>query len=484
MDTADKSVMVVGGGAAGVQASLDLANMGLSVHLIEKSPAIGERIVYRDLISRSDFTITPLYPKMVECARHPRIVLHLCSEVMGFKRNPEGFSVKILENPRYVKAEKCIGCQACSDKCPSKVRNEMDSGKSTRKAIYMPLPESVPRIVAIDAKNCHFFTKKICRVCEKFCTSGAIDFDQGSHETEINVARIVVAPTLDLKDASIFPETKDVGIYRCKYPPVCKPEDWQAATKLGAAAASAVCQDMTGATGVPESNRRQIPAPRGAVAVVDPAKCDACGACESLCASRAPQVSADGGQKVCRIDPLLCEGCGTCVAGCPRFAITLENSADDEILDRVKAVLNGSGDTGEPEILMFACKYCGFPISERTGAWKSGYPQNIKVVSLPCSGRLDPFMVAEALRYGADGIIISGCRPGYCHYLVGNRIAEQRYKILEAAMDTLEAGSSRVRLQWISPSESKSFLAFVKEMTERLQALGPNPMKMQSASVG
>ena len=478
MDTANKSVMVVGGGAAGIQASLDLADMGFTVHLIEKSPSLGEKIVYLDHVSLSDSSITPLYPKMVECVRHPGIMLHTLSEIVNFKKTSGGFSVRVLQNPRYVKVEKCIGCQACTDKCPSKVPNEVDSGRSTRKAIYMPLPESVPRIVSIDSKNCLFFTKRVCRVCEKFCTSGAVDFDQRPNETEISVARIVVAPTLDQKGSSVFPDAKDVGIFRCKYPPVCRPEDWQEATKLGAAVANAVCQDMVGALGVPEMNRRYVPAYAGITAVVDQSKCNACGACESLCASKAPQVSSIGGQKVCKIDPLRCEGCGTCISGCPRFAITLENSSDDGLLERVKTVLDESEDSGEPRILMFACKYCGFPISEHTGAWKSDYPENVRVVSLPCSGRLDPFIVAAALEDGADGVIISGCRPGYCHYLVGNKIAEQRYKNLEAAMDALDASSLRLRLQWVSPSEPKSFVAFVKEMTENLRALGPNPMRI------
>jgi heterodisulfide reductase subunit A-like polyferredoxin/coenzyme F420-reducing hydrogenase delta subunit len=483
VENASKSVIVVGGGAAGIQASLDLANMDFTVYLIERSPSIGEEIVYAERNSQSVSLVTPLYPSMIECARHPRIALRTNSEVVGLKKTPTGFSVKVLQNPRYIKMDKCIGCQACADKCPSKVPNELDSGRSTRKAIYMALPESVPRIVSIDSKNCLFFTKKICRVCEKFCTSGAIDFDQKPDEIEINGARIIVAPKLNIKVSSVFPDAKDAGIFRCKYPQVCRPEDWKEATRLGAAAANAVCQDIIGASGVPELNRRSMPSPRGNMAVVDQSKCDACGACESLCASNAPHVSSDGGQKVCKIDPLRCEGCGACVSGCPRFAISLENSSDDDILKRVKAILDESEDSNEPRILMFACKYCGFPLSEQTGAWKSAYPGNVKVVGLPCSGRLDPFMVAAAFRDGADGVIISGCRPKYCHYLIGNNIAEERFKSLESAINALNAGSGRLRLQWISPSEPKPFAAFVKEMTENLSALGPNPIRMRRDSI-
>jgi heterodisulfide reductase subunit A-like polyferredoxin/coenzyme F420-reducing hydrogenase delta subunit len=478
MAAANKSVLVVGGGAAGMQASLDLANMGFTVHLLERSPSLGEKIAYADQASPVGSSISPLYPKMVECARHPRIVLHTYSEVAGLEGSRKDFIVRVVENPRYVKADKCIGCQACADKCPSKVPNEVDSGKSTRKAIYMPFPESVPRIVLIDSANCLFFTKKICRVCERFCTSKAVDFDQKPRETELEVAAIIVAPTLDMKDSSVFPDSKNAGIYRCQYPTERGPGDLQTAAKLGAAIAKSVSQDMAVVLGDADANRVAVLRPKGITAVVDPAKCNACGACENLCASGAPKVTSSNGQKISQINPLRCEGCGTCVAGCPRFAITLDNYADDEILDKVNLALNDrAGNSAEPKILMFACNYCGLPITERTGAWKTDYPESVKIIELPCSGRLDPFIVAAALKAGADGVIISGCRPKYCHFLIGNRIAEQRYKILLEAMDSLDAGSGRVRLQWISPSEPKPFTAFVKELSEKLRVLGPNPVK-------
>ncbi|WXG44119.1 MAG: hydrogenase iron-sulfur subunit [Promethearchaeati archaeon SRVP18_Atabeyarchaeia-1] len=481
MVISNRGIVVLGGGATGIEASLNLADMGFTVHLVEGSPTLGEKILYADHTTSSDSSITTLYPKMVECARHPRILLHLNSAVAAFKGGRGDFVLRIVEKPRYVSSEKCVGCQACSDKCPAKVQNELDAGRSMRKAIYMPLPESVPRIVTIDSKNCLFFTKKICRVCERFCTSGAIDFDQKPRETELNVASIVVAPTLDMKDASILPNVKDVGIYRCKHPADCRPEDLQAAIKLGAAVANAVGQDMAGALGIAEFNRLATLSPRSITAVVDQGKCNGCGACENLCASGAPKVTSTGGQKLSQINPLRCEGCGTCVAGCPRFAITLQNYADDQVLGQVNVVLSQAVAPGEPRILMFACEYCGFPTSERTGAWKTDYPENVKVVSLPCSGRLDPFIVAAALKAGADGVIISGCRPGHCHFLIGNKVAEQRYRILEEAMDTLDAGSCRVRLQWISPSEPKPFTSFVKEMSERLRELGPNPIRNSAA---
>ncbi len=206
MATDEKHVLVIGGGIAGIQASLDLANRGFAVHLVERSPTIGGRMAQLDkTFPTMDCSICILSPKMIECARHPRIKLHTYSEVIGLKGSVGDFHVKVLKKPRYVSEEKCVGCGECTEKCPVKVPSEFDMGLGMRKAIYMPFLQSVPRLATIDAEHCLYFTKNVCKVCEKFCVPKAIDYDQKPQEIDLDVGAIVVATGFDLFDASIIP---------------------------------------------------------------------------------------------------------------------------------------------------------------------------------------------------------------------------------------------------------------------------------------
>jgi len=202
----EKNVMVIGGGIAGIQASLDLANRGFTVHLVEKSPTIGGRMAQLDkTFPTMDCSICILSPKMIECARHTRIKLYTYSEVVGLKGSVGNFHVKVLKKPRYIDEAKCVGCGTCTEKCPVKVPSEFDMGLGMRKAIYMPFLQSVPRMVTIDPERCLYFTKNVCKVCEKFCTSKAIDFKQKPAEMDLSVGAIIIATGFDLFDASIIP---------------------------------------------------------------------------------------------------------------------------------------------------------------------------------------------------------------------------------------------------------------------------------------
>lgn len=201
------SVLVIGGGIAGIQASLDLANRGTTVYLVEKTPSIGGRMAQLDkTFPTLDCSICILAPKMIECYRHPNIRLLTYSEVTGVSGSSGNFNVKIQKNPRYVDAEKCTGCGTCIEKCPSKAPNEFDMGLGTRKAIYMPFKQAVPLVAAIDTKNCLYFTKGICKVCEKVCPSKAIDYEQKLEEMNVNVSSIILATGFDSFDSSTMTE--------------------------------------------------------------------------------------------------------------------------------------------------------------------------------------------------------------------------------------------------------------------------------------
>jgi len=202
-----KPVLVIGGGIAGIQASLDLANGGIKVHLIEKTPSIGGVMAQLDkTFPTMDCSICILAPKMIECFRHPNIILHTLSEVVEVTGSAGDFHVKIIEKPRYVDASKCTGCGLCSEKCPIKRPSEFQAGLGTRKVIYMPFPQAVPLVACIDYEYCLYFQKGVCKVCEKFCPAGAIDYEQQPMEIELDVGSIILAPGFERFDPSVITE--------------------------------------------------------------------------------------------------------------------------------------------------------------------------------------------------------------------------------------------------------------------------------------
>ena len=203
----NNAILVVGGGIAGMQASLDLADRGLTVYLVEKSPSIGGRMAQLDkTFPTMDCSICILAPKMIECFRHSNIKLLTCSEVKEVTGSAGNFKVKVFKNPRFVDADKCTGCGACTEKCPVKVPSEFDMGMGTRKAIYMVFPQAVPRIAIIDKDHCLYFQKGVCRICEKFCPAHAINFDQKPEEITLDVSSVILATGLKLYDPASISE--------------------------------------------------------------------------------------------------------------------------------------------------------------------------------------------------------------------------------------------------------------------------------------
>jgi heterodisulfide reductase subunit A-like polyferredoxin len=159
------SVLVVGGGIAGIQASLDLADRGFNVYLVEKTPSIGGRMVQLDkTFPTMDCSICILAPKMIDVNRRQNIRLLTYSEVKDVRGEPGKFSVKILRKPRFVDEKKCTGCGDCTEACPVDLLSEFDMALGTRKAIYRPFPQAVPKIFVIDKKG----TPK----CQAACPAG------------------------------------------------------------------------------------------------------------------------------------------------------------------------------------------------------------------------------------------------------------------------------------------------------------------------
>jgi F420-non-reducing hydrogenase iron-sulfur subunit len=136
-----------------------------------------------------------------------------------------------------------------------------------------------------------------------------------------------------------------------------------------------------------------------------------------------------------------------------------------------------------PKILTFACNWCSYAGADLAGISRKQYPSNIRIIRVMCSGRVEPIFVLSAFEKGADGVLITGCHLGDCHYKSGNNNAEIMVKKTKELLSTLGIGDERLRLEWISASEGQKFAQVVKEFTGTLQEIGPNPISIGAAEV-
>lgn len=203
----EAAALVIGAGIAGMQTSLDIAGAGFKVYLVEREASIGGRMSQLDkTFPTLDCSSCILTPKMVDVSRHPNIELMAYSEVESVEGEAGAFRVRVRQKARSVDFDVCTGCGFCQEKCPKRVPSEFDVGVGLRKAIYTPFPQAVPNVPVIDRENCLWFQRGKCRVCEKFCPTGAINFDQEDEFVEIEVGVIVVATGFDQFDPTRKPE--------------------------------------------------------------------------------------------------------------------------------------------------------------------------------------------------------------------------------------------------------------------------------------
>jgi heterodisulfide reductase subunit A len=205
-----QSTLIIGAGIAGIQASIDLAQMGFQVYLVERSPSIGGRMAQLDkTFPTNDCAICILAPKMIECASHENIHLLTYSEVVKVEGEAGDFRVSVRKKPRYVNLDRCTGCGECVEKCPRRVPDDFNVNLNRRRAIYLPFPQAVPRKMTIDPEYCLYLTdleKNRCRLCEEVCQAGAIDWEQQEEIIELDVGAIVVATGFDPYDVSALEE--------------------------------------------------------------------------------------------------------------------------------------------------------------------------------------------------------------------------------------------------------------------------------------
>ncbi len=204
------AAMVIGGGVAGIQAALDLAESGFRVYLVEKSPSIGGRMSQLDkTFPTNDCSLCILAPKMVEVFRHPNIELLTYHEVTKLEGEAGNFKVTVVKKPRYIDETKCKGCGVCAEKCPAekkfKIPDEFNMGLQTRGAVYIPFPQAVPPIYVIDPNYCLYLTEGKCGACAKRCDAGAINYEMKAEYRTIRVGAIVVVTGFEQFDAKKIP---------------------------------------------------------------------------------------------------------------------------------------------------------------------------------------------------------------------------------------------------------------------------------------
>ena len=206
------AALVIGGGIAGIQAALDIADAGFQVYLVEKEPSIGGHMAQLDkTFPTLDCSACILTPKMVDVGNHPLIQLMTYAEVTNVDGFVGNFKVTVRKKARYVDLDKCTGCGLCAEHCRMKdrIESEFDVGMGKRSAIYVPFPQAVPLKYTVDSETCLFLTRGKCGKvpeCQDVCPTDAIDFTMKDEEVEFDVGTIIVATGFEPFDASRKPE--------------------------------------------------------------------------------------------------------------------------------------------------------------------------------------------------------------------------------------------------------------------------------------
>lgn len=216
-------------------------------------------------------------------------------------------------------------------------------------------------------------------------------------------------------------------------------------------------------------------------ASVDKDICVNCDACEVSCIFNAIEALPFGLPNVIEAN---CKGCGVCAAECPMGAMQLRHFKDQQIVAAIEALLKpkklaGLGGSFEPIILCFACQWCSYAAADLAGVLRIQYPSNVRILRVPCSGRVDVLHVLKAFLNGADGVIVTGCLIGDCHYIDGNLKAKSRVDAMKKSLTALGVDPERLEIGFASSSEGQKFADMMKDFVEKIRRLGPNRLRVK-----
>jgi heterodisulfide reductase subunit A len=197
-------------------------------------------------------------------------------------------------------------------------------------------------------------------------------------------------------------------------------------------------------------------------AFVDAQKCSKCGICTSRCPYNA--ISIDKEKKdPAYVNPILCKGCGTCAADCPTDAITMTNFTDAMILRQIDIALRNKPSE---KVIIFACNWCSYAGADLAGTSRMQYPPNTRIIRTMCSGRVDVSFIKYCFEHGAGAVMLTGCHPQDCHYISGNKFAQEREKKIRNWMKQNNIADERFTIEWMSAAEGKKFAEVVTKISK------------------
>jgi len=216
-------------------------------------------------------------------------------------------------------------------------------------------------------------------------------------------------------------------------------------------------------------------------ALVDKDICVNCDACVVSCIFNAIEAETFGLPNIIEAN---CKGCGVCAAECPMGAMQLIHFTDEQIVAAIEALfkpkkLASSSESFDPIVLCFACQWCSYGAADLAGVSRIQYPPNVRIIRVPCSGRVDVLHVLKAFQNGADGVIITGCLIGDCHYIDGNVKAKNRVDVMKKSLGALGIDPERLEIGFASSSEGKKFATMMTNFVKKIRRLGPNPLRVK-----